>query len=74
VVENLQPHISGGKGAENRRFSAATLLGAGIPPKELSTTTAVKKFIAGTVVIPLPNGKKVESKGQSAGEHLNVSL
>ena len=43
---------------ENRRFAAATLLDAGNPPIYMSNTTAVKKFFAGTVIIPLPNGKK----------------
>lgn len=49
---------------------AATLLDAGTPPREHTTTTCVWKHSQGTVVIPLPNGKKVVCIGQSAGECL----
>jgi hypothetical protein len=62
------------------------LLDAGNPPNELSTTTSEnlrfsepfpsngldKKLSEGPVVTPLPYGKNVESKGQSAGEHPHV--
>jgi len=41
---------------------------AGNPPIKLIDTTLVRKLSRGTVVIPLPNGKKAISLGQSADE------
>jgi len=41
---------------------------AGNPPIKLIDTTLVRKLSRGTVVIPLPNGKKSISLGQSADE------